>query len=336
MTGADSRGWGAAGTDGTGTDGTGAGGTGTDGIGAGRIDLGSTGTEPARAEPIAEARVRAPRPGRVALSLFTVIPAGVTGTIRRDVAARAVPWLPAVGALVAAIAAGAMLAVQASGESEGRRLLAATIAVAVLGLLTGGLHLDGLADTADGLGSRRSRRGALAIMRRPDIGPMGVAALLLVLLVQITALAAIPPGGFSAAALLLAAVTGRVGVVLATGPGSPSARPGGFGALITDTTTAWVRIAVVVTVVAAVALGAFLLGAFPRSAVTLGAVAGAGPSSSLSVAVRGLVALLAGLVTADLLRRTARRRLGGMTGDVFGAVIEVGTAVVLLVLALSS
>ena len=187
-------------------------------------------------QPNANAR-GTPRPWRVALSLFTVIPAGAGASIRRDTAARALPWLPVVGALIAAIAAGAMLAVQAGGQSEGRRLLAATLAVAILGLLTGGLHLDGLADTADGLGSRRPSREALAIMRRPDIGPMGVAALLLVILVQITALAAIPPGGLSVAALILAAVTGRVAVVLATGPGSPSARPGGFGALITNTTT---------------------------------------------------------------------------------------------------
>src|ERR1035441_588468 len=62
---------------------------------------------------------------------------------------------------------------------------------------------------ADGLGGRRPRREALAIMRRPDIGPMGVAALLLVVLLQITALAAIPPGGLSIAALVLAAGTGR-------------------------------------------------------------------------------------------------------------------------------
>jgi adenosylcobinamide-GDP ribazoletransferase len=293
-------------------------------------------TEADSADTDATARVRAPRPWRVALSLFTVIPAGVSSAIRRDTAARALPWLPAVGALVAMVAAGAMLAVQAGGQSEGRRLLAATLAIAILGLLTGGLHLDGLADTADGLGSHRPRREALAIMRRPDIGPMGVAALLLVLLVQITALAAIPPGGLSAAALILAAVTGRVAVVLATGPGSPSARPGGFGALITDTTTARVRVAAVAALLAAVALGAFLLGGVPLAARTLSGVPGAGKISSLPVAARGLVAALAGLLAADLLRRTARRRLGGMTGDVFGAVIEVSTAVVLLVLVLSS
>ncbi|MDX6392757.1 MAG: adenosylcobinamide-GDP ribazoletransferase [Streptosporangiaceae bacterium] len=282
------------------------------------------------------ARARAPRPWRVALSLFTVIPAGVPGAIRRDMAAKALPWLPAVGALVAAVAAGAMLAVQAGGQSEGRRLLAATLAVAILGLLTGGLHLDGLADTADGLGSRRPRREALAIMRRPDIGPMGVAALLLVILLQITALAAIPPGGLSIAALVLAAVTGRVAVVLATGPGSPSARPGGFGALITDTTAARVRVAAVAALLAAVAAAGFLLGAYPQATLPLGRGAGAARGDGPAIAARWLVATLLSLLAAELLRRMAKRRLGGMTGDVYGAVIEVCTATVLLVLALSS
>jgi adenosylcobinamide-GDP ribazoletransferase len=279
--------------------------------------------------------MRAPRPWRVALSLFTVIPAGVPSAIRRNAAARALPWLPVVGALVSAIAAGVMLAVQAGGHSEARRLLAATLAVAILGLLTGGLHLDGLADTADGLGSRRPSREALAIMRRPDIGPMGVAALLLVILVQITALAAIGPGTLSAAALVLAAVTSRVAVVLATGPGSPSARPGGFGALITEATTTRVRVAAVAVLLVAVVAAALLLGAIPLGAGSLGGAAGAGRVGSLPTAARWLVATLAGLLAADLLRRKARRRLGGMTGDVFGAVIEVCTAAVLLVLALS-
>ncbi len=278
----------------------------------------------------------APRAWRVALSLFTVIPARVPGSIRRDAAARALPWLPAVGAALAAIAAGVMLAAQASGQSGARRLLAATLAVGALGLLTGGLHLDGLADTADGLGSRRPSRAALAIMRRPDIGPMGVATLLLVVLVQISALAAIPPGALSAAALVLAAVTGRVAVVLASGPGSPSARPGGFGALITDTTTTRVRVATVAVLLAVVAAAAFLLGALPAGAFPLSETAGAGRGGGLPIAARGIVAALAGLLAADLLRRTARRRLGGMTGDVFGATIEVSTATVLLVLALAS
>jgi adenosylcobinamide-GDP ribazoletransferase len=66
------------------------------------------------------------------------------------------------------------------------------------------------------------------------------------------------------------------------------------------------------------------------TAVTAAAVWGGYP------AVRGVAAVLAGLCAGDLLRRLARRRLGGMTGDVFGAVVEVSTAVVLLVLALTA
>src|ERR1039457_7402928 len=82
----------------------------------------ATGQAPAGQAPASVmARTRAPRPWRVALSLFTVIPAGVPGTIRRDMAAKALPWLPAVGAMVAAIAAGAMFAVQAGGPAQGRR-----------------------------------------------------------------------------------------------------------------------------------------------------------------------------------------------------------------------
>jgi adenosylcobinamide-GDP ribazoletransferase len=209
-----------------------------------------------------------------------------------------------------------LLAVAAGGHSGPRRLLAAALAIGVLALLTGGLHLDGLADTADGLGSRRPRGEALAIMRRSDVGPFGVAALLFTVVVQITALATVAPGWPDAAALAAAVVTGRTAVVLATGPGSP-ARPDGFGALVAGATSARARIAA----------GAALLAV---TVVTAAAVWGGYP------AVRGAVAVVAGLCAGDPLRRLARRRLGGMTGDVFGAQIEVSTAVVLLVLALTT
>ena len=174
---------------------------------------------------------------RDALGLFTVLPVRAAPEIGRREAARAVLWLPVVGALLAVPAAGVLLAVEAGGHSAPRRLLAAALAIGVLALLTGGLHLDGLADTADGLGSRRPRDQALAIMRRSDVGPFGVAALLFTVLVQITALATVSPGWPGAGAVLLAAVTGRVAVVLATGPGSPAARPDGFGALVAAATT---------------------------------------------------------------------------------------------------
>ena len=244
---------------------------------------------------------------RTAVSLFTVIPVGGEAELAEGDAARAVLWMPVVGLLLGLAGAGVMIGVNAGGSGGPRRLLGAALAVGLIALLTGGLHLDGLADTADGLGSRRAPADALAIMRRSDVGPMGVAALVLVLLVQVTAVAAVPDG--AAASLVLAEVTGRAAVVVATG--SPAARPGGFGALVAGRTSPLARTLVVV-----------LLGC----AIVVAGLASAGAG----LAVRGLVAALIGLLAGGLLQLVARRRLGGMTGDVFGAIVEVSTTAVLV------
>lgn len=241
------------------------------------------------------------------MSLFTVIPVGGEAELREGDAARAVLWMPVVGLLLGLAGAGVMIGVNAGGSGGPRRLLGAALAVGLIALLTGGLHLDGLADTADGLGSRRAPAAALAIMRRSDVGPMGVAALVLVLLIQVTALAAVSDG--AAASLVLAEVTGRAAVVVATG--SPAARPGGFGALVAGRTSPLARTLVVV-----------LLGC----AIVVAGLASAGAG----LAVRWLVAALIGLLAGGLLQLVARRRLGGMTGDVFGAIVEVSTTAVLV------
>jgi adenosylcobinamide-GDP ribazoletransferase len=258
---------------------------------------------------------------RTALSLFTVLPAGGGAELGDGDAVAAVFWLPAVGLLLGGLGAGVMLAVGAGGASGvaglagPRRLLSAALAVALLALLTGGLHLDGLADTADGLGSRRPAAQALDIMRRPDVGPMGVAALVLVLLVQVAALAAIARIPLAAGSLALAAVTGRVAVVVATG--FPAARAGGFGALVAGRTAGRDRAMTV--------------------AVLFGAAAAAGVwGGGWTLAVRWLCAALAGLLAGAFLQFVAWRRLGGMTGDVFGAILEISTATVLMACALSS
>jgi adenosylcobinamide-GDP ribazoletransferase len=243
-----------------------------------------------------------------------VVPAGIGGDLDEGAAARAVFWLPAIGAGLGLAGAGAMVFVAAGELSPGRRLLGAALAVALLALATGGLHLDGLADTADGLGSRRPADQALEIMRRPDAGPLGVATLVLVLLIQVCALASLPRGWPAAAGLVLAAVTSRVAVVLATG--SPSARPSGFGALVAGRTSAAARAATVAGLLAAVVAAGLALG-------------------GVAAAARGVLAAVAGLAVAGLLRGAARRRLGGMTGDVFGAIVELSTATVLLVLVLA-
>ena len=252
-------------------------------------------------------------PWRAAIGMFTIVPVGGLIDVDQVKASRVVLWLPVIGGLLGVVAAAVMFAVEETGPGIARRLLAAAIALAVLAVLTGGLHLDGLADTADGLGSRKPKDQALDIMRKSDIGPMGVSALLFVLLLEVFALATLPAGWVSAEALTAAAVTGRVAVVLATG--LPSARPHGFGALIAGATTRRARLAV--------------------GLALLVAVAAAGAAVGWPVLVwRGLAAVIAGLAAAAFVAHTASRRLGGTTGDVFGALIEVATATTLLLFAL--
>jgi adenosylcobinamide-GDP ribazoletransferase len=256
---------------------------------------------------------RRPPAWRVAISLFTAIPAGVGGVLNDDVAARAILWLPGVGLLLGGLGAGIVLGAGRLNPTGPGRLLGAALAVGAVAAGTGGLHLDGLADTADGLGSRRPAAGALEVMRRSDIGPMGVGALVLTLLIQVAAVAAVAPPRLAAAALVLAEVTGRVSVVLATA--SPAARPGGFGALVARRTTAAERTLTAATLACAVAAAGLTAGG-PR------------------LTIRALAATSAGLLAGWLLQRTARRRLGGTTGDVFGAVLQVSAATTLVMAAL--
>jgi adenosylcobinamide-GDP ribazoletransferase len=247
---------------------------------------------------------------RTTISTFTIVPAGRIGDLEPRTWRRVVLWLPVLGAVLGVAAAAVQFAVGRADPNH--RLLAAVLAVATLALLSGGLHLDGLADTADALASRRPREEALAIMRRSDIGPMGVAALVFVVLADVSALAAQPAGWRAAAALITAVVSGRVAVVLASG--LPAARPDGFGALVAASTTRPARMAVLAALLAVVGASA---------------AAASGPA----LALRALAAVLAGLLAAGLVARAARARLGGMTGDVFGALIEVCTATVLVALA---
>jgi len=257
-----------------------------------------------------------PRPARswqAAISLFTIIPAGGQAEIPAAAAGRLLAWLPVLGGLLASVAGAALWAVQETGPGTPRKLLAAVIAVAILTVLTGGLHLDGLADTADGLGSRRPREQALDLMRKSDIGPMGVAALVFTVLIQVSALAVLPAGWPAATALVTAAITGRVAALLAAD--LPPARPEGLGALVAGSVPRPGQL------VAAIALLAIAAGA--------GFAAG-GPW----LAARTAAAVAGGLAAGLALRHTARRHLGGITGDVFGALIEIGTTTTLLLLAL--
>jgi adenosylcobinamide-GDP ribazoletransferase len=245
---------------------------------------------------------------RLALTTFTVAPIRA-GRVDRAAAGVAMTLAPLIGGLLGAVLAGIGLATRAGGASP---LLTAAVTVALGVLLTRALHLDGLADTVDGLGSYRGAEGALAIMKRPDIGPFGVAAVVLALLIQVAAATTAYQGRWPAtlATVVAAVATGRLAVTLACRRGVPAARPEGLGALVAGTVTwPWA-----------------VLGAVLVATVAMFAVPGR--------PWLGPIAVCAGLGASVLLVRHATRRLGGITGDVLGAALELATTVAYIGLAL--
>ena len=261
------------------------------------------------------------RAAALALSLFSVLPVPPSWSGRDAVAdglaGRALRWLPAVGALLSLLG-WAVALIFWGGAGHGTAVLGAMVWVCAMALLTRGLHLDGLADVADGLGSRRPAAEALVIMRKSDIGPFGVAAVVTGLLLQFGAVLTVfgwAGRGQALVLLLVAAVTGRLAALDAARPTVPAVRPAGFGALVAGTAPVAVRAgATGVTLV----LGWLLLGL---------------TSTGFARALWLPLAVVVGLVAGRLVTAHTVRRLGGVNGDVFGAVVEITTTVALLVLA---
>ncbi|RMH94231.1 adenosylcobinamide-GDP ribazoletransferase [Lysobacter pythonis] len=234
-----------------------------------------------------------------ALGFLTRIP--VPARVFGDAGARrgSLPFYPPVGALIGAVLLGI-------GGSLGAAppLLAAAIVLAAWVMLTGALHLDGLADSADAwVGGLGNREKTLAIMKDPASGPVGVAAVVLVLLLKFAALASLPPAAWPA--VLIAPMLARTWLVLAFLT-TPYVRGGGMGAALAD----------------APRIACWLACAF---AMLVAAVAGR----------PGVVALLAGLSLFALWRRAVMKRLGGFTGDTAGALAELAEAVMLVAMALT-
>ena len=227
-------------------------------------------------------------------------------------------WAPAVGLLLGVIASAVLLV--ADHPLGAGPLTAAGLAVGSLALLTRGLHLDGLADLADGLASGKPAPAALDIMRRSDIGPLGTVTLIMTLLIQVAALSHAESAGpgRGPAALIAAVVTGRLALTWACRRGVPAARPDGLGALVAGTVRPAIPIVTTLATVAA-AVAAVVI-----SATMIGEPLG----WTLPLAV------VAGLGAAFVVQRHAMRRLGGITGDVLGALVEVTATVTLVVAAM--
>ncbi len=253
---------------------------------------------------------------RLALSFLTVLPVR-SGPVDHGTARRAMLLAPLVGALLGLLAGLVALAGTLAGTSA---VLAAALAVATLALLTRALHLDGLVDTADGLGSARPPDEALAVMKRSDIGPFGVVTVVLVLLVDVAAVASVwdsRGAAYGAAALVVAAAAGRVPVTVACRRGVPAARHGGLGALVAQS----VHPGAAAGTAATVALAA---------AALIGLV-----SAQVTGAVAGGAAVAVAIASCLVIERRCLARLGGVTGDVLGALVECGQAAALVTLAVA-
>ena len=257
---------------------------------------------------------------RLAVGTLTVLRVPPPRNVDRRVAARAMIAAPAMGLVLAIPAAlvvwGLPFVTAEYGEpSTLVALLTAALAIALIAYLTRALHLDGLADTADGLGSGRDADGALAVMAQSDIGPFDVVTVTLVLVLQIIGLAACIGAGRGPLSVIIALVASRAALPLACRTGRPAARETGLGAAVAGTVPRGVVAAVIVTVTGAAGLAGLHWG-------------------SLRFAMIAMAAVLVGLGASAALGRRCDRRLGGLTGDTLGACVEVAATLVIVGLAL--
>ncbi len=244
---------------------------------------------------------------RLALSWLTVLPVGTPVDVGFDAARRALYWAPVVGAALGLLAAGLLAGLHVLGAPP---LLAGLIVVATLAGCTRAMHLDGLADTADGLGCYGGAQRALEVMRDGSCGPFAVIALVLVLTTQAAALGTLGHTG-RLIPVVLALIAGRAAFSWCARRGVPAARPVGLGMLVAGSQP----VAVPVAWFAILLAGGLL------------AVPGRAWQGTLAVAV-------AALAVVAFCAHT-NRRLGGVTGDVLGATSELTTTIILTVCAVA-
>lgn len=241
---------------------------------------------------------------RLAVSWLTVLPVRGPADVSRSTAATAIRWAVLPGVLLGGLAAALQVGLGRLGAPP---LVTGLLVVAALALGTRGMHVDGLADTADGLGCYGPPERALTVMRDGGAGPFAVVTLLVVIGLQTATIAWLATGSTGWPAVVLAVVAGRCTFVWCCRRGVPAARSEGLGSLVADSQ------APLVGVVYWLVLAALAIPVVPGRPWQ-------GP----------LAVVLAAVLVGGLSWHTARR-FGGVTGDALGAMNELATTVVLVV-----
>jgi adenosylcobinamide-GDP ribazoletransferase len=242
------------------------------------------------------------RPFLIALQFLTRLPVRLKTPPEPSEMSYSVLYYPAVGLIL-----GLLLATLAWPLGQLPVLLAAALLLAAWVLVTGALHLDGLADTADAwAGGRGDRERTLAIMKDPRSGPMGVTAVVLVLMVKLAALFTLFEGG-EFLALVLTPLLGRAGLPLLF------------------LTTPYVR---------AGGLGARLVSQLPRRRAA-GIIAVSYAIVPIAAGAVGIWAVISAIATFFCLRALMCQRISGTTGDTAGALVEITEVSVLISIAIT-
>jgi len=231
----------------------------------------------------------------VALGFLTSLPIQPKKELARDALGRAAGWFPYVGALIGALTA----AVYYGLLRVFPPWLAAALGTVVWIALTGGLHLDGLADCCDGLLFSGTPERRLEIMKDPHHGTFAGIGLTLAIVLKVAALYCLPENAY----WLVLPLAGAASRWLLLPAGRQlNARPGGLGEMFTKGLSNY----------------AFLWGALPLIAL------------SCLIGWQAVFIIAAAHLLAWLVFRLARARLGGMTGDVYGLLVELSELLVVI------
>ena len=236
-----------------------------------------------------------------AIGLLTILPVRVSPDDGAP-PGRAMALYPLVGALIGVLLGGLTWLLRLTGLAATAPLLPAALILAAWAALTGALHLDGWADCCDALFVPVSRERRLEIMKDPRLGGFGAVGLILLLMVKLAALQGVIGSAHAIPALIAIPALARWAAVVAA-KAYPSARPGGMGDYFRRGLGR--RELLIATVIAAAAAALLLW----------------------QGALLWAAAALALLALASL----AQARLGGLTGDVYGAVIELAETAALVV-----